>query len=266
MVKKQYNGKIRIDAKIKDLIPPLREDHLATLEESLLAEGKAISALWLWGDLLVDGHNRFKLCKKHKLPYEVIQVYEDAEDIDEVMDRIRRDSLARRHMTAGEQSKIRAERVSYKIKKGAKLSDAVRSVAKESEVSTRQVYRDLERAEAVASIDDEVKPATDAMSSSAVKQLATMTKPKQKAVAKRAGGDGKKIEKEIKKANGKAKPSAASLFAAMQRQHFSGKTGLPQTLDAMADANEGRGAQYKIANTSLDTFLKATAQMRDGNL
>jgi hypothetical protein len=266
MIKKEFKGKVRVDATIEAMIPPLRDDQLKTLEESLLAEGKAISALWLWGDLLVDGHNRFRICKQHKLPYEVIQVYEDAKDIEDVMDRIRRDSLARRHMTTGEQSKIRAERVAYKIKQGAKPADAVRAVAEESNVTPRQIRRDVKRAELVETLDEDLKPATVAMSTPVVKKLASLTKTKQAAIAKKADGDVKVVAKEVKKAKGKEKPSAAKLFVDLQRQHFSGKSGLPQTIDAMAEVNGGRGAQYNIADTAINTFLKATQAMRDGKL
>lgn len=266
MVKKEYNGKVRVDGKIKALIRPLTEDEATSLEESLLAEGRAISPFWLWGDLLVDGHNRFRLCKKHKLPYEVIQVYEDAEDIEEVKYRIRRDSLARRHLTQMEQSKTRAEMVSSKMKKGEKLVDAVRTVAEEVNVSPRQVYRDVQRAELVETIDEEAKPATDTMSLPSVKKLAAMPKAKQRAVVKKAGGDGKEVEKVIRKAKSKEKTSAASLFNSIQKQHFSGRTGLPQMLDAMAEANGGKGGQYEIANSSLDKFLAAAMKMKDGKL
>jgi Skp family chaperone for outer membrane proteins len=89
--------------------------------------------------------------------------------------------------------------VAYHIKSGSKKRAAVKTVADESEVSIRKVYRDVERAELVATIDDEVKPVTANMSTPAVKKLASLPKPKQKAAAERAGGDGKKLEKEVKK-------------------------------------------------------------------
>jgi hypothetical protein len=265
MVKREYNGKVRVDPKIESMIRSLTEDELNALEESLLAEGKAISPLWLWGDLLVDGHNRFRLSKKHKLPYEVKQVYEDATDIEDVKDRIRRDSLARRNMTAGEQSQLRAERVTYKIKSGETSADAIRSVAKESNVSVRQVQRDVKRAELIETLDDDLKKAAVAISTPVVKKLASLPKPRQQAIAKKADGDGKAIEKAIK-AKGREKVSAAKLFASMQLNHFSGRSGLPQMLDAMAETNGGQGYQYKAANAGLDAFLKAASQMRDGKL
>ena len=59
---------IRIDEGLRAYIDPLTEDRSA-LERSLLAEG-CRDALVLWGDLLIDGHNRYALCRKHNIPFE----------------------------------------------------------------------------------------------------------------------------------------------------------------------------------------------------
>ena len=53
-------------------ISTLTEDESAALERSLLAEG-CRDALVLWGDLLIDGHNRYALCRKHNIPFETRQ-------------------------------------------------------------------------------------------------------------------------------------------------------------------------------------------------
>jgi ParB-like chromosome segregation protein Spo0J len=264
MNKKPFKGKIRVLERLKFLIPVLDKDEYRVLEQSLKEEGRAYSALWLWGDILVDGHHRYEICTKHKIPYDVLQVYESAKTIEDVEYRMRRDTIGRRNLDTAVMSRLRAQNVLYHIECGKGKQEAVRLVAEESSVSERQVYRDVERVELVETVVDEAKSATDAMSVPAIKELAEMPKAKQKAVVKKAGGDGKKVEKEIKKAKGKEKASAARLFEAMQKQHFSGKTGLPQTIDAMAEANGGKGGQYEIADTSLETFLKATSQMRDG--
>jgi transposase-like protein len=63
---------IRIDEGLRAYIDPLTEDEHAALERSLLAEG-CRDALVLWGDLLVDGHNRHALCMKHGIPFQTIQ-------------------------------------------------------------------------------------------------------------------------------------------------------------------------------------------------
>lgn len=63
---------IRINEELRAYIDPLTEDEFGALERSLLAEG-CRDALVLWGDLLVDGHNRYTICKKHDLPFQTVQ-------------------------------------------------------------------------------------------------------------------------------------------------------------------------------------------------
>lgn len=53
-------------------IDPLRPEEEEALEQSLLAEG-CREALVLWGDVLVDGHNRYRLCTKHGIPFRTVQ-------------------------------------------------------------------------------------------------------------------------------------------------------------------------------------------------
>ncbi|WP_295860337.1 plasmid replication/partition related protein [uncultured Xanthomonas sp.] len=57
---------------LKAYIDPLTADEYAALERSLLAEG-CRDALVLWGDILVDGHNRYGICQKHGLPFQTVQ-------------------------------------------------------------------------------------------------------------------------------------------------------------------------------------------------
>ena len=55
---------ITVNEELKAYIDPLTSDEYAALERSLLAEG-CRDALVLWGDLLIDGHNRYGICQKH---------------------------------------------------------------------------------------------------------------------------------------------------------------------------------------------------------
>ena len=57
---------------LKAYIDPLTPDEHDALERSILAEG-CRDALVLWGDVLVDGHNRFGICQKHGLPFQTVQ-------------------------------------------------------------------------------------------------------------------------------------------------------------------------------------------------
>lgn len=63
---------ITIDEQLRAYIDPLTEDEFAALERSLLSEG-CRDALVLWGDLLVDGHNRYGICQKHGIPFNTLQ-------------------------------------------------------------------------------------------------------------------------------------------------------------------------------------------------
>ena len=63
---------ITVNEALKAYIDPLTPDEHAALERSILAEG-CRDALVLWGDLLVDGHNRYGICQKHSLPFQTVQ-------------------------------------------------------------------------------------------------------------------------------------------------------------------------------------------------
>ena len=63
---------IVVDPDLKAYIDPLTPDEYDALERSLLTEG-CRDALVLWGDLLVDGHNRYEICTKHGLPFQTVQ-------------------------------------------------------------------------------------------------------------------------------------------------------------------------------------------------
>ncbi|WP_090141764.1 plasmid replication/partition related protein [Limnohabitans sp. DM1] len=63
---------ITVNEELKAYIDPLTPDEHASLERSILAEG-CRDALVLWGDVLVDGHNRYGICQKHGLPFQTVQ-------------------------------------------------------------------------------------------------------------------------------------------------------------------------------------------------
>jgi len=63
---------IVVNEELKAYIDPLTAEEYEALERSLLAEG-CRDALVLWGDVLVDGHNRYGICQKHGLPFNTVQ-------------------------------------------------------------------------------------------------------------------------------------------------------------------------------------------------
>ncbi|WP_208507960.1 plasmid replication/partition related protein [Variovorax paradoxus] len=63
---------IVVNEELKAYIDPLTPEEHEALERSILTEG-CRDALVLWGDVLVDGHNRYAICQKHGLPFQTVQ-------------------------------------------------------------------------------------------------------------------------------------------------------------------------------------------------
>ena len=61
---------LTVDPEFRDLIPPLNEEELKLLEESLVADG-CESPLIVWNGVIVDGHNRYAICRKHEIPFAI---------------------------------------------------------------------------------------------------------------------------------------------------------------------------------------------------
>ena len=56
---------LKIDPEFQNQIPPLTDDEYKQLEENILKEGKLLSPLIVWGNTLVDGHNRYAILQQH---------------------------------------------------------------------------------------------------------------------------------------------------------------------------------------------------------
>ncbi len=63
---------ITVNEELLAYIDPLTPEEHSALERSLLAEG-CRDALVLWGEVLVDGHNRYGICSKHGIPFNTVQ-------------------------------------------------------------------------------------------------------------------------------------------------------------------------------------------------
>lgn len=63
---------IIVDDEFKKLITPLTAEERKGLEESILKEG-CRDALILWGNTLIDGHNRYEICTKHNIPFKTVE-------------------------------------------------------------------------------------------------------------------------------------------------------------------------------------------------
>ncbi|AUL19938.1 hypothetical protein BTL47_10975 [Bordetella holmesii] len=63
---------IEINEELRVYIDPLTSEEYSALERSILAEG-CRDALVLWGNVLVDGHNRYEICCRHGVEFRTLQ-------------------------------------------------------------------------------------------------------------------------------------------------------------------------------------------------
>lgn len=89
--------KFRIDPELNDVLPELSEEDYTALEKSLLSDGYKGAPIMVWGDVIVDGHNRYEICNKHHIPYEVKKI--DFENKEEAIRWMVRQQLGRRNLS-----------------------------------------------------------------------------------------------------------------------------------------------------------------------
>lgn len=94
---------MKIDNEFKSLIPALTEDERQGLEASLKAEG-CRDALVLWGDILIDGHNRYEICTQYGIPYKTVQ--KDFDSREDVIQWIILNQFGRRNLPMYERARL----------------------------------------------------------------------------------------------------------------------------------------------------------------
>lgn len=130
---------ITISKEIRDYIIPLADEELFQLEKNILSEG-CREALIVWekpdGQLvLVDGHNRYKICQKNNLPFKIKKV--KFKDQDEVKVWMVDNQIGRRNLTPDQSSYYRGLKyLSLKKKRGG--YDNVKSKG-QNETSTSEI-------------------------------------------------------------------------------------------------------------------------------
>ena len=66
------NKPLKIKKEFKNLIRPLHRQEYLQLEENILADG-CRDPIITWNGYIVDGHNRYEICTKHGVEYEVLE-------------------------------------------------------------------------------------------------------------------------------------------------------------------------------------------------
>lgn len=98
-----------IDPEFARLIPPLSPDEFAQLEANIVRDGcREPLAVWAGHGVLLDGHNRLRICQAHGLPFAVVEV--ELSSRDDAEDWIDRNQLGRRNLSPDQASLLRGRR------------------------------------------------------------------------------------------------------------------------------------------------------------
>ncbi|GHU34913.1 hypothetical protein FACS1894105_02560 [Clostridia bacterium] len=85
-----------INERYKSVLPPLTADEFNSLERSIITDGIR-EPLVVWGDTLIDGHNRFTIAQKYDISFNTVN--KDFADDDDVKVWILENQSARRNLT-----------------------------------------------------------------------------------------------------------------------------------------------------------------------
>jgi len=87
-----------VDPEFRALIPSLTQEEFVKLENNLLADGcRDALVVWKQGHILLDGHNRLDICKRHGVKYRTVEI--DLHDRVVARVWIRNNQLSRRNLT-----------------------------------------------------------------------------------------------------------------------------------------------------------------------
>lgn len=159
---------IIIDQEIKNRLWKLNDTEYENLKQSLINEG-CRDALMLWNNILIDGHNRYEICKAFDIEYKTIQKHFNNKN--EVLKWIDTNQLSRRNLT-DEQRTILYGRISKinKLEKGGTganqfnkeqmrqnvLSANQQKAADELKISTKTLQRAEKYVDAIDDIEKNV--------------------------------------------------------------------------------------------------------------
>ncbi|MDR3319238.1 MAG: hypothetical protein LBS99_07335 [Clostridiales bacterium] len=126
---------LKINPKFRDIIPPLSGEEYADLRESIASEG-CRDALIVWNGTIVDGHNRYGICKELGVPFNTFEKNFESED--DALLWIMRNQLARRNLCDVERGRL-----------ALKLKEKISERAKESQGARTDILPNLAKCEAI---------------------------------------------------------------------------------------------------------------------
>ncbi|MBF0497303.1 MAG: DUF5131 family protein [Deltaproteobacteria bacterium] len=147
---------LHIDPEFQSFIPALQPDELHMLTGSILTEG-CRDAILTWNGTIIDGHNRYQVCRKYDVPFKTLEMKFDS--IDAVKIWIIKNQNARRNLNESQRAMlaVELERL-YSVEAKKRMLAGKKDVAVDPEANLPQGRRLQARDEAAK--DMSVSPKT----------------------------------------------------------------------------------------------------------
>lgn len=277
---------IIVNEELKAYIDPLTADEHAALERSLLAEG-CRDALVLWGNVLIDGHNRYGICTRHNIPFNTVQNtrFKSMDDVHlwmieqhlgrrsvsdyqrGVLALRKRDILAARRRTEQEQLQRESEGGSTAADTTADAADlppwepapklSKADLAREAKLSPSQVTM-IEKIHEHATVEVIEAMRSGAISLSAAATVASLPEDEQRAAARGGKEELKQAAKRVRDARRKPKAMRDDDPAQTQPRGSADAAGFEDTVcDTEVQALRQRVASLTAENQALRMELDA---------
>lgn len=153
----------RVEKEIEDLLVPLNEQERSDLEASIKAHG-CLEPIVVWNGLLLDGHNRYRICEQLSVPYRTVTI--ELTDIEQAKRWVIQNQLARRNLSPDAAAMLRGKlrnavvRPVGRPKSGNECLNITDSeLADRFGVSERTLHNDSRFAKAVKILGPEVERA-----------------------------------------------------------------------------------------------------------
>jgi len=134
---------IKIDAEFAGLIPPLSAEEQQQLEENIIEHGGARDPLVVWASkgtlTLLDGHNRYEICTRLELPFDIQEMRFD--DRSHTEEWIIRNQFGRRNLSAYVRTQLALrleETISKRSRQGQRTDLSQKSVKSSPPLDTQK--------------------------------------------------------------------------------------------------------------------------------
>jgi len=184
--------KLNINDRLKSCIPSSSEEQLKLLEKQIIEEGCLDPIIIMQGDVIVDGHNRYEICRKHKIDFDVVMKSFDS--VDDAVQYSRSIHLGRRNLSEQNYTIVLGQYYNHSKRTHGGDSgplpegSTAESIADEVGLSESTVKRAGKLAEAFDSvpttIQDAIKDSSEPVSNSTINKLASMDSTAQSQVAR----------------------------------------------------------------------------------